>query len=187
VVDDGSADGTAEIARRNGAVVVRLGKNNGVGRALRTGFEKALKDGAKWVITLDADGQHDPSLIPVFIEKAERNNLDVVFGRRIGSMPLLKRFGNGVLNLIHRILFFGYVSDSQCGFRLLSRQAIERLALKSDGYEIISEIVVRTMIEGLRYGEVDIPSIYFSKKKGTTVLHGVQIALHLLKWRLCGF
>ena len=110
VVDDGSSDGTAEVARTAGATVVEQRPNRGKGAALRTGFRRALDDGAEAILTLDADGQHDPDEIPAFLAAwdAPGRQADLVIGRRnFRAMPLSLRTPRPVLKrrwtLIRRV------------------------------------------------------------------------------------
>jgi len=96
VVDDGSKDGTADIAQKNGALVIRQ-VNQGKGKALRVGFQYALEHGFDAVITLDADGQHDASEIPLFIQKHSAEGSDLVIGQRqFDQMPLVRRLSNTI-------------------------------------------------------------------------------------------
>ena len=95
VVDDGSSDDTAERAEAAGATVLRQLPNAGKGAALRTGFRQVLNEGAAAVITLDADGQHDPAEIPAFLEAFERARPELVIGQRdFGEMPPVRRLSN---------------------------------------------------------------------------------------------
>jgi len=97
VVDDGSTDETARLARQAGAEVVGHEKSLGKGAALQTGWRHALDRGFAWTLTLDGDGQHSPEDIPSFFACAERSSISLVVGNRMGSaaaMPPLRRFVN---------------------------------------------------------------------------------------------
>ena len=159
VIDDGSRDGTAEVARQHGARVLSFAANRGKGHALLAGFD-ALRD-YDAVITLDADGQHPPSCWPAFLDAA-RNGVDLVLGRRArsGSMPPLRRFANGFSSGWTTWLAGQKVSDSQCGFRLYTRRLLDRTPVTPGRYEVETEIVVRAARLGFRCAEVEIPTVY---------------------------
>ncbi|MEM2907600.1 MAG: glycosyltransferase family 2 protein, partial [Candidatus Hadarchaeales archaeon] len=141
VVDDGSRDRTAEIARSKGAVVVSHPKNMGLGAALRTGLREALERGADSAVTFDADGQHDPKAIRELI--AALDEADVVIGvRRHFGIPLHKRLGNFALDFV-TYLFSGVLTDSQSGSRAFNRRALEAIRIRSNRYEVSSEIIIQ--------------------------------------------
>src|ERR1700693_4340846 len=121
VVDDGSPDNTATEAKAAGAKVIRHSTNLGKGAALKTGLDYAVSIGADFFLFLDADGQHDPSEIPVLIDAINRSNADLVVGNRMGnlkSMPIIRRWTNLFMSWqIGRICKIP-IPDSQCGFRL---------------------------------------------------------------------
>src|SRR5689334_19274878 len=119
VIDDGSTDATAEVAARNGAHVVRHIINLGVGSATITGFRVALMADADYIVTIDADGQHDPGEIDRLVRCLIDHDLDVVIGSRIlqpQGMPLTRIFANLLLNGITFLVYGKIVSDSQSGF-----------------------------------------------------------------------
>ncbi|MGC8817068.1 MAG: glycosyltransferase family 2 protein [Candidatus Hadarchaeum sp.] len=184
VVDDGSRDRTAEIARAKGAVVVSHQRNLGLGAALRTGLEEARRRGADCAVTFDADGQHDPREVRKLVEAIDGADL-VIGSRRSVNIPLNKRFGNFMLNLITRLMG-GPLLDSQSGLRAFSRRALEAIRIRSDRYEVSSEIVINARRLGLRIREVPV-SCYFtdySKARGTTIASGLRIFFRLVRLRL---
>ncbi len=135
VVDDGSSDRTAELARGAGATVVSHGENQGVGAAFATGIRVALDRGADLVVNMDGDGQFDPADIPTLIRPVQAGDAGFVtctrFGRRefIPSMPWVKRAGNwGMARLISAIVG-KHFTDVSCGFRCYSRDTALRLNL----------------------------------------------------------
>src|SRR5262245_38496017 len=125
VVDDGSRDATAEVARTFGARLHSFAANRGKGHALLKGFE--LLSDYDAVVTLDADGQHPPECFPAFVTAAEAG-ADLVLGARTRSrdMPGLRRFANGMSSSWTTALAGRTVSDSQCGYRLYGRDVIAR-------------------------------------------------------------
>src|SRR5512143_1876457 len=143
VVDDGSRDGTAEVARQLGARVHAFAGNRGKGHALLAGFA-LLRTGFDAVVTLDADGQHPPECLPDFVRAAEAG-ADLVLGRRARTpdMPASRRFANAFSSGWATGLAGQRVSDSQCGYRLHGRARLERTPLTPGRYEVEPELVVR--------------------------------------------
>ncbi len=187
VVDDGSSDRTSYAARRAGAEVLRLPGNRGVGHATRKGIEKAVGElGAEWVVLLDADGQHPPAKIPELLEKLG-DGYDIVFAaRRFNErMPLLKRIGNWWLTFATKLLAGASVHDSQSGFKAMTSDAFRRMRLKSDGYEVCSEIIFEAGRRRLRCCEVPIATLYpGGNGKGTGISDGIRVFILMLGMRL---
>lgn len=184
VVDDGSRDRTAEIARSKGALVVSHERNMGLGAALRTGLNKARELGADRAVTFDADGQHDPKAVRALVQAL--NNADLVIGvRQHLGIPLHKRVGNFVLNLI-TCLFSGVLTDSQSGSRAFNKRALERIRIRSNRYEVSSEIIIQAKKRGLRLREAPVRCFYtkYSKARGTTITSGFKIFWLLIKQRV---
>ena len=162
VVDDGSSDDTAERAEAAGATVIRQAPNAGKGAALRTGFRHALEAGAPAVVTLDADGQHDPSEIPQFLERFEARRAELIIGQReFGSMPPVRRLSNAVGGLVLAGALGRSVPDNQSGYRLIGRTLMRGL-LDSDesGFEFEVEMIARCLALGLPIDSVPIRTIY---------------------------
>lgn len=159
VVDDGSRDGTGDVARRAGVRVLTFAVNRGKGYALLAGFE-ALADFDR-VVTLDADGQHPPESIPAFVAEAERG-ADLVIGLRSlsGDMPVIRRLANGVASGWATWLAGQPVGDSQCGYRLYGRRLLDRTPITPGRYEVESEVIVRAARLGFRIAQVSIPTVY---------------------------
>jgi glycosyltransferase involved in cell wall biosynthesis len=184
VVDDGSRDRTAEVARSKGAVVVSHESNRGLGAALRSGLEEARRRGADQAVTFDADGQHDPKAISGLLKVLD--GADLAIGVRVrGSMPLHKRVGNFGLDVITHLLG-GPFTDSQSGFRAFSRRALELIRIQSNRYEVSSEIVIQARGKGLRVHGISIKAIFtdYSKARGTTIASGFRIFLGLLRLKV---
>jgi len=188
VVDDGSSDKTAKVAKQAGVLVLRLKKNRGKGGALRAGCDFAVKKGAKLLVNIDADGQHDPALIPKLIETVEKKKVDVVFTYRLpsGQMPKVHVFGNWVLNMWTKVLFGRTMKDTQCGYRAFKRTAYPILRWQANRYAMESELAVKCLMSDLKFAELPIPTVYEPGKKGVTVWDGIKIAVHLLRLRLKG-
>lgn len=146
IVNDASSDKTGKIAdnlakRYSKITVVHHKNNRGLGTTLRNGFKKALNLKAEVVITIDADGQHQPEDIPMFIAKIKRGYGFVIGARKLYRYPLLKKFGNFFLNFATNFISGTKIKDTESGFRAFSRSALKKLVLKGNGYEIATEII----------------------------------------------
>lgn len=184
VVDDGSNDNTREVSEKSKAIVLSHIVNLGKGAALKTGCDYAIKRGAKNIITLDADAQHNPEDIPRFIEKLDRH--DIVFSYRKASrkMPLVLRFGNWFISNAVQLLYGVSLNDTQCGFRAFSRQAYKKIRWSASDYSMESEMISRAGKQKLKYVQIPIETIYSDRYKGTTVIDGVKIVLDMIWWKL---
>ncbi len=164
VVDDGSTDDSTVVAKKAGAMVVRHPMNLGKGAACRTGFYAALELNADLVITLDADGQHDPRFIRMLEEKAiAANGPCIVLGNRMNNttpMPWIRWGTNRALSGLISFLAGQTILDSQCGFRLIHRSVLEEVDFINNHFDAESEILVRAARKGFPICEVDIPTIY---------------------------
>ncbi|HUS83538.1 MAG TPA: glycosyltransferase family 2 protein [Anaerolineales bacterium] len=166
VVDDGSNDDTAAVAREVGVDIVIHPQNMGKGVALSTGFDWALERGYDAVLTLDADGQHDPEEAPKFIEAYERGEGDLIIGRRdFRAMPLYRAFGNGIGTWMLSNVLGTKIYDNQCGYRLYTRKLLETVDLERTGFEFEVEVVVEAVAAGMKIGWVDVRTIYGIDKK----------------------
>jgi len=161
IADNGSTDGSIELAEKHGARVVRVTKK-GYGNALRGGIEAAH---GRWILMGDADDSYDFSEAPRFIAKLREGN-DMVMGCRLpkgggtimpGAMPFKNRWlGNPVLSFLGRLLFRTPIRDFHCGLRAFTREAYERMATKTTGMEFASEMVMKSSIQAMRVAEVPI-------------------------------
>lgn len=128
VVDDGSTDSTAAAAEGAGAQVLRQNPNQGKGAALQAGFRFALAGGYDYVVTLDADGQHDPAHIPAFQEAFLNSRADLVIGQRdFSRMPFIRQMSNTLGKQIFSWAVGQPIPDNQSGYRLISRPLMERM------------------------------------------------------------
>jgi len=166
VVDDGSSDDTVATARDVGVNVIVHPQNMGKGVALSTGFTWALERGYDAVLTLDADGQHDPEEAPKFIEAYEREDGELIIGRRdFREMPLYRAFANGIGTWMLSQALGIRIYDNQCGYRLYTRKLLETVDMERTGFEFEVEVVVEAVAAGLGTGWVDIRTIYGIGKK----------------------
>jgi len=184
VVDDGSNDKTKEVAENANAVVLRHIINLGKGATLKTGCDFAIRKGAKYIIVLDADAQHNPDDIPRFINKLKK--YDIVFSYRSASskMPPVLRFGNWFISGIVRALHGINLNDTQCGFRAFSKEAYRKIGWNSSDYSMESEMISNVGKQKLKYVQIPIQTVYSDRYKGTTVIDGIKIVLNMVWWRL---
>lgn len=184
VVDDGSHDETAAVAEAAGATVVRHPQNCGKGVALTTGFKWALAHGYEAVLTLDADGQHDPADIPKFLAAYEAGARDLIIGRRnFGQMPFPRFFTNPFGSWLLSKALGVRIYDNQSGFRVYGRRLLETLDRTTSGFEFEVEVIVQAVRQGIPIDWVDIRTIYGINK--VSYFHPIRDTLRFLKmvWR----
>ncbi len=191
VVDDGSSDSTFEIAKRCSTFAIRHVVNLGVGAATITGIEAAKKLKSDIVITIDADGQHNPKDIKKIIKPILEKKADFVIGTRMldwRGMPPLKVIGNWFMNFLTFIIFNKWTSDSQSGMKAFSKKAMRKIDLRSIGYEICSETIGEIKRNKLKLVEIPIETIYskYSKVKGQNWINGINIFTKMLTIKLGG-
>jgi glycosyltransferase involved in cell wall biosynthesis len=163
VVDDGSIDDTAILAKTQGAQVISTHQKSGKGNALRLGFSKAISQEYDAVITLDGDGQHAPSDIANFLECYQKSHADIINGDRMQNplgMPLIRRLTNGFMSWLISVACHQRITDTQCGFRLISIQVLKTIEFQCNDFEIETEILIRASKKGFRIASVPIQTIY---------------------------
>ena len=181
VVDDGSSDDTAETAALAGAHVIQHARNLGKGLAIRSAWLYAREHAPEAFVLMDGDHQHDPNDIPRLVEKILSGKSDVVIGVRWGKtsrMPMYRRVGKRALDYATAAAAKnGLLTDSQSGYRVFSRHAVESLEPTEDGLSIESQLLLEAQERSLRIEEVNIDSRYdldgstiSSGKHGTGVL-----------------
>ncbi len=159
VVNDGSTDSTADCLDRLTVPTIRHCANLGKGAALRTGFDWAVRNGFTGVITLDSDGQHDPTAIPLIASTADREKFDLLIASRrsqFDQMAGLRRCWNrfGVWCFQKRTGFT--VDDSQSGFRYYSERLLREIDLSAEGYDMEMEILMKAWRKGFRIGSIPV-------------------------------
>ncbi len=163
VVNDGSKDRTAEAALRKKVILISIPKNRGKGFALRQGFRYALENGCSAILTIDADGQHDPEDIPTFIQAHRRDADPILIGSRMaeaGGFPRQRYYSNlAAAFFIARALHLP-IEDTQCGFRLYPAQAIRSLTLTTTRFQTETEVLLRAARQGVRLSNVPVKNIY---------------------------
>jgi len=191
VVNDGSTDGTGAAAEALADVVLRHEVNRGKGAALITGLTYLRENGYNAAITLDADGQHPPELIPEFVAKYQETACDLVVGGRpfaLGRMPLLRLLGNRLSSFWVSVACGRSIPDSQCGFRLYDLRTIPLEKLTTHGFDAETEMLLETCRRGGRIEQVKVPLIYRASRShfdqlGDTLAIARVIARYLFSRR----
>ncbi len=167
IIDDGSTDATAKIAEASGAKVLRNESNVGKGASLIKGYNFAIAQGFDAVISMDGDGQHSCADIKAFIQKAETFQSAVIVGNRMGTtknMPVVRFLTNRFVSKLISIIIKQNVPDTQCGFRLLKKEALAKLNLSASKYEIESEVLIKAARSGFKIESIPIQTIYSGQK-----------------------
>lgn len=162
VVDDGSKDRTAAVAREAGVELLSRGYNCGKGQSLKDGYRWALEHGYDAVIMLDSDGQHDPACIGDFIRKYRETRAPLIIGaRNYNEIPLRRRIPNRIGKALFSAAVGQVIPDNQSGYRMLNRALMERmLASTESGYHFEVEMIAICIAEGWDIEWVRIPTIY---------------------------
>ncbi len=192
VVDDGSGDGTGDAARRAGATVLTHIANRGQGASLMTGIRYALTKGADIILTMDADGQHDPQEITAMIEPILTGKADIALGSRFlrsGHLVPLPRKALLVAATWYTRMVSGLdLTDTHNGFRAMSRHAASTIKLTQDRMAHASEILDQVAELELRYVEVPVTIRYtdYSLAKGQRAMNGLRILVDLWVGKVLG-
>jgi len=191
VCDDGSADLTAAIAKRLGAIVIRHKQNRGYGAAIQSLFRVAKKLNTDVLVTLDGDGQHDPNEISKIVKPIIQGDADIVIGSRFMddrstvAMPWYRQTGvRFITKLTNSQSKHNSVTDAQSGFRAYNRKTIEDLVMFEDGMGVSSEILINARKQHLRICEVSSSCEYgngMKTSKHNPVRHGVDVVTSIVK------
>jgi len=182
VVNDGSEDETKRVALEYGALLLEHPSNLGKGAALRTGFNYVLAKGYRVVITLDADGQHNPSEIPSLLRIFQSVKPDILIASRAGEfsrMTFLRRFWNRLgVKAVARFCHSD-ITDSQSGFRLIRTEILREIPLLTSGYETELELLIKACKRN--FNVLSVPTSP-PKPDGTAFSHFKPVAD---TWRVC--
>jgi len=168
VVDDGSKDNTYSVAKKWANIVIRNKKNLGKGASLRNGISYLLQNKEfDYVITMDADGQHSPLDIDKFIQQAQ-GGIDCIVGNRMDEpvgMPGIRIFTNKGMSWFISKITNTKIPDTQCGFRMIKKEVLESIIIKTKKYEVESEILIAAAKSGFSIKSIPIRSIYFKNSQ----------------------
>ena len=187
VCNDGSTDSTGLIAKELGAMVINHQKNQGYGAAIKSIFLKSKEIGAKVLVTLDADGQHDVNEIDKLLKPITDDKCDIVIGSRFLSetqnVPNYRKLGINVITKLTNASIKKNLTDSQSGFRAYNKKVIEQITLSESGMGVSTEILIKASNKELRIAEVPITVSY----EGDTsthnpVSHGTSVILSTIKF-----
>ncbi|UCE16003.1 MAG: glycosyltransferase family 2 protein [Candidatus Bathyarchaeota archaeon] len=191
VCDDGSRDLTAEIAERLGAEVIRHERSLGYGAAIQSLFRKSRELNADVMVTLDADGQHNPREIPRLLKPILKEDVDIAVGSRFldkegrfEDAPLYRRLGVKAITKLTSIAVNNEMSDAQHGFRAYGRKALEGLKIFENGMGASVEILMKAKEKGLRVVEISMGCNYHGLEKTSThspIRHGASIVMSIVK------
>jgi glycosyltransferase involved in cell wall biosynthesis len=189
VCDDGSTDKTAMVAEAAGATVVTHNFNKGYGAALRTLFHTATEKEADFVVTLDADGQHEPDQIPEILQPLIEDEADIVIGSRFldsknkSDIPRYRAFGiRTITKFIHNESY--NLSDAQSGFRGYSKKALVKLNLYDSGMSVSTEILFRAIENNLIIKEIPVKINYDVESSSTHnfLSHGLKVLISVIQY-----
>ena len=189
LVNDGSKDNTLNLAieskRRypDKIFIVSHFINRGLGAALKTGIDVAVRKHAKYILTFDADGQHEISDIEKVVKPLQDGKADVCIGARpFKDMPFSKSFANLVMNLLTLIFYRRNVKDSQSGLRAFTADAASQINIVSSGYAVSSEFIREISDKNFKLEEVTITTIYTpeTQHKGTDAIVGLKILFKMI-------
>lgn len=181
IFDDGSTDATPKFLKASSYPHLISDSNRGKGAAIRASFDWFLKTDYRAAVMMDADGQHDPAELPRFLE-ALNAGADVVVGNRMANpagMPLDRRLTNSGLSALISLVALRRIPDSQCGYRALRREALEKIRLATAHYEIETEILLEAAKRDLRIDSIPVRSVYGD---GKSQIQPIRDTLRFIKF-----
>ncbi len=168
VIDDGSTDNTYQLAQGCGAVVLRHNSKKGKGASLKDGLSYALSKDYDYIITIDADGQHSPDEIPLFLAAADKNEkTGIVIGNRLNrpeDMPFVRVCTNKFMSYLISSICKQSIADTQCGYKLIKSQVLKAITINTNKFEVESEILIKAARAHFLIASVPIKSIYAGEK-----------------------
>lgn len=185
VIDDGSTDGTGDIARCTGAQVIVHPENCGAGAATMTGLLAARHLGFDVALTIDADGQHNPEDIPTFLSVLVDQKADLVIANRFGQrnkIPFVRRLFNGFGNLLTFLVTGLFLPDTQSGFKVFGSRALQEIELRMAGFEFCTEIIGEASRHHWKVVSVPTKVVYspYTLAKGQSFANGLITACKIL-------
>ena len=187
ICNDGSTDSTGLIAKELGAIVINHQKNQGYGAAIKSIFLKSKEIGAKVLVTLDADGQHDVNEIDKLLKPITDNKCDIVIGSRFlgetENIPSYRKLGINVITKLTNASIKKNLTDSQSGFRAYNKKVIEQVQLSDSGMGVSTEILIKASSKEFRIAEVPITISYGGDTSThNPVTHGTSVIFSTIKY-----
>jgi len=185
VIDDGSTDGTARIAQDSGACLLKNEKNSGKGLSLKKGIDHLLNEtGCEHILIMDGDMQHDPGDIDKFITAASRGE-DCVVGNRMHNpegMPWLRIMTNKLMSWLISVITGQKIPDTQCGYRLFKKDLLSKLDIRTENFQIETEMLIQAAARGAAITSVPVASIYHkdSSSKINPIIDTVRFVKYIL-------
>lgn len=189
LVDDGSSDDTAELARQLGVHTIVHSENIGYGGNQKNCYRTALGLGADVVVMVHPDYQYSPRLITAMATLITSGHYDVVLGSRIlggnplkGGMPLYKYFSNRLLTLVQNLVLGAKLSEYHTGYRAFSREVLQTLPLEenSDDFVFDNEMLAQGLFFKFRFGEISCPTRYFNEASSISLSRSVRYGIGVL-------
>ncbi len=184
VVDDGSSDDTFTVAKAMGVTPLRHEHNQGKGAALKIGFEFVTTSTRfDAVVTLDADLQHRPEDLPLFLDARRRTGASVIIGyrARLGTaMPVSRILSNSITSALVSARTGVFIKDSQCGYRLVSREVLQAVTIESTGYEAETEFLIKAARRGFSIKFIPIQTVYNGERSYMTHWHTTKRFIQVL-------
>ena len=190
VVNDGSTDNTADVAKRLGLKVLSHPQNRGYGAAQKSGYREAIQQGFDIAVMVHGDNQYDPTFVPQFVSKIRDEGYDVVTGTRMilgdalkCGMPLWKFIPNRFLTWLENTVFQTDLTDYHNGFRAFSTSFLKKvpLDLLSDKFDFDTDIIIQAAIRKARIAEIPHPTRYHDENSQMPFMKGVKYGLSILK------
>jgi glycosyltransferase involved in cell wall biosynthesis len=185
VVDDGSSDGTGEIAKANGATVLFNVTNHGKGYSLQRGFDYILSKDYEALVTMDGDGQHAVTDLDAFVRRYEEGRPDIICGNRMRNterMPGLRFVTNKVMSALISVVCRQKIYDTQCGYRLIKTEVLRNIQVSSSAFEIESEVLIKACKKGYHVVSVPIQTIYSKERsKINPFFDTVRFIIYILR------
>ncbi|MFH1900644.1 MAG: glycosyltransferase family 2 protein [Candidatus Omnitrophota bacterium] len=183
VIDDGSKDNTLEIAKKEADAIIRNETNLGKGGALKKGIAYLLENNNfEYIITMDGDGQHSPLDLENFLDEAQKGEYFIV-GNRMGNhlgMSRIRVITNKFMSWFISKIVGQKIPDTQCGFRLIKKEVLERIRIKTNKFEVESEIIIKAAKAGFLIRSIPIRSIY--SKHQRSKIHPLADTLRFIKF-----
>ena len=186
VVNDASSDETAQVCATFPSIaILNHWINLGAGAATKTGIDYAISQNAKYIVTIDADGQHSPSDIERMAEALENNNADLVVGSRFlrsNPIPNSRIFYNQIGNLVSLALTGKYLTDSQSGLKIMTSDLAKKISIEYNGFEFSMEIIKNAKLHKAKIIEIPVNVTYTQEttEKGQNLNSGINMIKRIL-------